>query len=147
MEAVKKINEDVAVATCQLTSEQLQQAKEEGYQSVLNLRTPQEEGFVPNEAQQAEAVGLEYRNIPVSPENMNEELADRVLEEIKLLPKPILTHCKSGLRSGAMSLMYVATQEGMTAEEAMEKGKQLGFDCDKSPQMKEFFQQYISQHN
>ena len=73
-------------------------------------------------------------------------LADRVLEQINSLPKPLLAHCKSGLRSGAFSLMYLAIKEGMSAEEAMDKGKAMGFDCDKSPQMKEFFKQYISQH-
>lgn len=54
---------------------------------------------------------------------MSDELADRVLQQIDRLPKPLLTHCKSGMRSGAMSLMYLATQEGMSAEEAMEKVK------------------------
>ena len=39
------------------------------------------------------------------------------------MPKPLLAHCKSGLRSGAFSLVYLATKEGMSAEEAMEKGK------------------------
>lgn len=147
MENVKKINQEIAVATCQLNPEQLQQAAEEGYKSVLNLRSPQEEGFVPDERKQAEAVGLQYSNIPFSPQEITSELADNILQQIKQLPKPILTHCKSGLRSGAMSLMYVATEEGMSAEQAMEKGKQLGFDCDQSPQMKAFFQEYIANHN
>jgi uncharacterized protein (TIGR01244 family) len=146
MEKVKKINQDLAVATEQLSVDQLQQASREGYKSVLNLRSPQEEGFLEDEQQQAEAAGLDYVNIPVSPDNMSEELADKVLQQIDELPKPLLTHCKAGLRSGAFSLMYIATKEGMSADAAMEKGKAMGFDCDKSPQMKEFFKQYISQH-
>ena len=146
MENVLKINDRLAVATEQLSAQQLEQAAREGYKSVLNLRSPQEEGFMRDEQERATATGLEYVNIPVSPNNMSEELADRVLQQIDSLPKPLLTHCKSGLRSGAMSLMYLATKEGMSAEEAMDKGKEMGFDCDKSPQMKEFFKQYISQH-
>ncbi|WP_036488438.1 beta-lactamase hydrolase domain-containing protein [Myxosarcina sp. GI1] len=146
MEKVKKINQDLAVATEQLSVDQLQQASREGYKSVLNLRSPEEEGFLDDEGERAKAAGLDYVNIPVKPDNINEDLADRVLQQIDSLPKPLLTHCKAGLRSGAFSLMYLATKEGMSADEAMEKGKAMGFDCDKSPQMKEFFKQYISQH-
>lgn len=146
MENVKKINQNLAVATEQLTAQQLRQAATEGYKSILNLRSPEEEGFLDDEGEQAKAEGLDYVNIPVKPDNINEDLADRVLQQIDSLPKPLLAHCKSGLRSGAFSLMYLATKEGMSAEEAMDKGKAMGFDCDKSPQMKEFFKQYISQH-
>ena len=154
MDKVKKINKNLAVATEQLSAEQIQQAAKEGYKSILNLRSashavglsPQEEGFLADEHEQAEAAGLNYVNIPVSPDNMSEELADKVLQQIDSLPKPLLTHCKAGLRSGAFSLMYIATKEGMSADAAMDKGKAMGFDCDKSPQMKEFFKQYISEH-
>lgn len=146
MENVKKINDNLAVATEQLSAQQLQQAAQEGYKSVLNLRSPQEEGFLNDEREQAQAAGLDYTNIPVQPDNMSEEVADRVLQKIDELPKPLLAHCKSGLRSGAFSLMYVATKEGIPADEAMDKGKQMGLDCSQSPDMKEFFQQYVSQH-
>lgn len=44
MENVKKITEEVTVSG-QVTLEQLQQAAEEGFKSVLNLRSPGEEGF------------------------------------------------------------------------------------------------------
>ena len=146
MENVKKINQNLAVATEQLTTQQLQQAANEGYRSILNLRSSEEEGFLEDEGEQAKAAGLNYVNVSVKPDNINEDLADRVLQQIDSLPKPLLAHCKSGLRSGAFSLMYLAIKEGMSAEEAMDKGKAMGFDCDKSPQMKEFFKQYISQH-
>ncbi|MFP5274746.1 beta-lactamase hydrolase domain-containing protein [Coleofasciculus sp.] len=147
MENAKKINDNLTVATNQVTPEQLQQAAQEGVKSVLNLRSPSEEGFPRDEQQQVEAAGLQYVNIPVKPDAMTEQLANQVLQQIEELPKPALIHCKSGLRSGAMALMYVATREGMTAEQAMEKGKNMGFDCEKSPQMKEFFKTYISQHS
>jgi uncharacterized protein (TIGR01244 family) len=146
MENIKRINDQLAVAMGQVTPEQLQQAAQEGFKSVLNLRSPNEEGFLSNEQQQAEKAGLKYVNIPVQPDGMSDELADQVLQEIDQLPKPALTHCKSGMRSGAMTLMYVAIQQGMTADEAMQKGKQMGFDCDSSPPMKQFFEHYVSEH-
>lgn len=146
MDNVKRINDQLAVATSQVTPEQLQQAAQEGFKSVLNLQSPDEESFVSDEQQQAENAGLTYVNVPVKPDTISDELADRVLQQIDQLPKPALIHCKSGMRSGAMTLMYVATQQEMTADEAMAIGKQNGFDCDAHPQMKQFFEHYISEH-
>lgn len=146
MENIKRINDQLAVAMGQVTPEQLQQASQEGFKSVLNLRSPNEEGFLSDEQQQTEAVGLKYVNVPVQPDGMSDALADQVLKEIDQLPKPALIHCKSGMRSGAMALMYVATQQGFTADEAMALGKQNGFDCDSNSQMKQFFEHYVSKH-
>lgn len=146
MENIKKISDQLAIAMGQVTPEDLQQAAQERFKSVLNLRSPNEEGVLRDEQQQAESAGLKYVNVAVKPEDMSDELADRVLQEIDQLPKPALIHCKSGMRSGAMALMYIATQQGMTADEAMTMGKQNGFDCDSSPHMKQFFEHYISKH-
>lgn len=145
MNDIKSINDDIAVAMGQPTPDDLQQAAQEGYKSVLNLRSPQEEGALSDEQQQAEAAGLQYVNLPVRPDALSQEQTDQIMNQIDQLPKPLLTHCKSGLRSGAMALMYVATRESLSAEAAMEKGKQMGFDCESSPQMKQFFQQYVSE--
>jgi uncharacterized protein (TIGR01244 family) len=103
MENVKKINDELSVAG-QVTPEQLQQAAQEGFQSVLNLRSPDEEGFWEEEQQQVEALGLKYINIPVKISDMKEELATEVLKQIDELPKPALIHCGVSMRAGAMSL-------------------------------------------
>lgn len=145
MENVKRINDQLAVAMGQVTPEQLQQASQEGFKSVLNLRSPEEEGFLSDEQQQTEATGLKYVNIPVKPDAVSNELTDRILQEIDQLPKPALIHCKSGMRSGAMTLMYLAIQQGLSADQAMAIGKQNDFDCDAHPQMKQFFEHYISE--
>lgn len=147
MESAKKINDELTVATGQVTPEQLQQAATEGFKSVMNLRSPDEEGFTSDEQQQAQAVGLRYVNIPVKAETISDELTDQVLQQIEQLPKPALIHCKSGIRSGAMALMNVATNQGMTIEQALEKAKQVGFDYDANPQIKQFFEHYISKHS
>ena len=147
MKNIKRINDQLAVAMGQVTPDELQQAAQEGYKSVLNLRSPNEEGFLSDEQQKTEKAGLTYVNVPVKPDGLSDALADQVLQEIDQLPKPALIHCKSGMRSGAMTLMYVAIQQGLTADEAMAMGKQNGFDCDSSPQMKQFFEHYVSEHS
>jgi len=50
LEAIRKINDELTIAG-QVTPEQLQQVAQEGFKSVLNLRSPDEEGFLSNEQQ------------------------------------------------------------------------------------------------
>ncbi|MDJ0733573.1 MAG: protein tyrosine phosphatase family protein [Nostocaceae cyanobacterium] len=145
MENVKKINEKLTVSA-QITSEQLQQAAREGYKSVLNLRSPDEEGFWKEEQEKVEALGLEYVNIPVKVSTLTEELTTEILKQIDELPKPTLIHCGVSMRAGAMALMNIATREGMTPEEAFGLAEKIGFDCSAYPQMKQFFAQYVSTH-
>ncbi|BDI20780.1 hypothetical protein ANSO36C_65820 (plasmid) [Nostoc cf. commune SO-36] len=146
MENVKKINNELTVAG-QVTSEQLQQAVNEGYKSVLNLRSPDEQGFISNEQQQAQALGLHYVNIPVKPNEISDELTTEVLEQIDQLPKPALIHCASTMRAGLMAFMNVATRQGMTPEQVFEKAAAAGFDCSANPQMKQFLEHYVSTHS
>jgi uncharacterized protein (TIGR01244 family) len=146
MENVKKINNELTVAG-QVTPEQLQQAVEEGFKSVLNLRSPDEEGFLVDEQQQAESLGLYYVNIPVKVSTLSEELTTEILEQIDELPKPAFIHCAKAMRAGAMALMNVATRQGMTPEQAFEMAGEIGFDCSAEPQMKAFFQHYVSKYS
>lgn len=147
MEDVKKLNDDLTIVTGQITSEQIQQAAQEGFKSILNLRSPDEEGFLTEEQQQAEAAGLHYVNIPVLVSTISDESTTDVLQQIDELPKPALIHCKSGLRAGAMALMNVATRQGLSPQQAFEQAHNIGFDCSAQPQMKEFFEHYVSTHS
>jgi protein tyrosine phosphatase (PTP) superfamily phosphohydrolase (DUF442 family) len=113
----------------------------------MNLRSPDEKGFLADEEQQAKALGLHYVNIPVKVDTLTEEQTTEILKEIDKLPKPALIHCGTAMRAGAMSLMNVATRQGMTPEQAFQKAGEIGFDCSSNPKMKEFFAQYVSQHS
>lgn len=125
MEAIRKINDELTIAG-QVTPEQLQQVAQEGFKSVLNLRSPDEEGFLSNEQQQAEALGLYYVNIPVNFEAINDEIAARVLMQTNKLPKPALVHCDSAMRAAAIVLMHIATRQGATLRQAFKQAEQLG---------------------
>ena len=141
-----KVNEQITVAG-QIAAEQFEVAAGQGFKSVLNLRAPGEEGSLPDEQQRAEEAGLRYRNIPVKKEEISDELTSDVLQEIDALPKPVLVHCASGMRAGAMAFMHMATREGMSAEEAMRRAQESGFDCNSEPQLKQFFQRYVDAHS
>jgi len=138
-----KVNEQLFV-TGQVTTGVIQEAARDGYRSVLNLRAPEEPGVLPEEKQAVEAAGLQYVNRPVRKDQISDALTTEVLAEIDRLPKPMLIHCASGMRAGAMAFMHMATRQGMTADEAMEKAQAQGFDCNSEPQLKAFFEQYVT---
>jgi uncharacterized protein (TIGR01244 family) len=125
MNTIRKINDDFAIAG-QLTPEQLQQLAQEGFKSVLNLRSPDEEGVLINEQQQVEALGLYYINVPVKVEAINDEVAAQVLKKLDELSKPILVHCNNAMRAAAMALMHIATQQGVSLSQAFNQAEQLG---------------------
>ena len=133
----------------QLTPEQVKTAKTEGYQSVVNLRGSEEQGFIDNQ-EAAEKAGLQYVHIPVSPKDIQEisPVADQVLTQLDQLPKPVLVHCGSALRAGGMVLAYLGVSQGKTAEEVIAEGKQAGFTViDSKPPLKQFVETYIKNHS
>lgn len=144
-----QINEQLTT-TGQVIPEQLQQAVQEGFKSVLNLRSPDELGFLQNEQQVVEALGLHYINIPLRLEALSEELITMILAELDRVPKPAVIHCAASLRSTAIALLSVAIQEGLTPEETLERARHLGFKfldyrC-LNPQIKQIFVQYINKN-
>jgi uncharacterized protein (TIGR01244 family) len=141
-----KVSNHITVAG-QVSPEELKQAAREGFKSVLNLRAAEEEGYLPDERQQAEAAGLRYASIPVKKEEISDALTTQVLAQMDELPKPILVHCASGMRAGAMAFMHMATREGLSAQEALSRAQEAGFDCNSEPQLKQFFQHYVESHS
>ncbi|MBD1920983.1 hypothetical protein H6F77_07765 [Microcoleus sp. FACHB-831] len=125
MKTIRKINDDLAIAG-QLTSDQLPQITQQGFKSVVNLRSPDEEGFLSNEQQEIEALGLYYINVPIKVEGINDEVAAQVLQKIDELSKPALVHCNNSMRSAAIALMHIATHQGVSLGQAFTQAEQLG---------------------
>lgn len=142
----KKVSDDLSIAG-QVTPEDLQQAAQAGFKSVLNLRSPDETGFLSDEQQQAQAAGLEYANIPLRPTEPNQELAQAAIEEIENLPKPILIHCAGGARAGGIALIATAIDEGLSQEEITQKAKEVGISLEQ-PHLKQFLlEKYIAKES
>lgn len=139
----KPVNESLTVAG-QVTPEQLKQASQEGFQSVLNLRSARETGFATTEQQQAESLGLAYAHAPLQVDDVTIDQLTQILETLDQLPKPTLIHCAGGMRASAIALLSIATQEGLTAEQAIEKARELGYDYTVNPNLKQFFETYIA---
>lgn len=125
MEIVRQINEDVAIAG-QITADQLQQLALEGFQAVLNLRSPDEPGFLATEQQQIEQLGLKYLNLPLPRGSLPLDSAALILQAIQHLPKPVLLHCETATRAAAIALIYVATRQGVALQNSIQRVEQLG---------------------
>ncbi|MCC5634665.1 tyrosine-protein phosphatase [Nostoc sp. CHAB 5844] len=132
----KKISENLSIAG-QITPEELQQLAQEGFKSVLNLRSPDEAGFLNDEQQQAQKAGLEYANVPLKPSQANQELTELAIEKIENLPKPILIHCAAGARAGGIALIASAISEGLSYEQITQKASELGINIEQ-PHLKQF---------
>jgi uncharacterized protein (TIGR01244 family) len=132
----KKISDDLSAAG-QITPEQLHKAAAEGFKSVINLRSPDEQGFLSDEQQKAEAAGLQYTNIPLKLTEANQELTKAALEEIADLPKPILIHCAAGARASGIALIANAIHEGLSYEQIQQKAADLGISLEQ-PHLKQF---------
>ncbi|MHC2068436.1 protein tyrosine phosphatase family protein [Bremerella sp. T1] len=141
------INDNVTVSG-QPTADELKQLPQKGFQSVINFRTNGEEDqpISPfEEGQIAQECGLKYHHIPVSMKSMTPEVVDAFREAYQQMPKPVFAHCKSGKRAGAMVMMHMAVQNGMTGDQTLEKAEAMGFECDK-PELRDFVKQYVDSH-
>ena len=147
MEKAMKINDQVTVGA-QPSEDQIQQLGKQGFKSVLNFRTDgeEEQPLSPQaEGAKVKAAGMEYLHIPVSMKSMGPELVDQFRQKFTDLPKPVFAHCKSGKRAGAMVMMNVAVEQGMTGDQTLQKAKAMGFECDQ-PQLEQFVRHYVDSH-
>ena len=96
-----------------------------GYKTVIDLRGPKEDRGL-DEKKTVEGLGMKYVNLPVngasgvSYENAN--ALDKLLAD---LPKPVLLHCASSNRVGAL-LALRAKAKGTDSEKALDLGVASG---------------------
>ena len=139
-----KISDEITVGP-QPSADEIEKIAGEGFASLINFRTAGEDDqpLSPDaEQQKVEANGLKYLHIPVSMQDMSPEVVDRFREKYSELPKPVFAHCKSGKRAGAMVMMHMAAEQGMTGEQTLTQAKKMGFECDQ-PQLEQFVKNYV----
>lgn len=100
--------------------------REAGVRHVIDL-TPDAETPDFDEAAAVRAAGLAYSNLPlrgaVDLTRENVIAFDTLVQKAK---QPVLVHCASGNRVGAMAALRSAWVEGKPADEAIEIGKAWG---------------------
>lgn len=148
MENAVRINERFTVARFAPDRQALREAAGEGFGSVVNMREADEmHELAPEEERRAaEDAGLTYLHHPVSGEGLSDRIVDDFRRKASGLPAPVLVHCASGKRSGAMVMMHVAAEQGMSGEEVIETAKSMGFECD-TPELEQFVKSYVNRQN
>jgi uncharacterized protein (TIGR01244 family) len=106
--------------------EDLAVAKAEGVQTVVNLRQDGEIDW--DEAAAAQQVGLDYQPIPFrGAANLTDEIFDQVRQILaQSSQNPMLLHCGTANRVGAVWLPYRVLDQGVALEQAVEEARQIG---------------------
>ena len=130
MQNTVDIDSDHTVARFAPDAEALQHATQQGYRSVVNFKTDAEKQDVsPEEEKQlAEEAGLVYLHHPVAPDALDKALVDAFRNKLADLPRPVLLHCASGKRAGAMTLMAISATRGLDGDAALALGRAQGLD-------------------
>ena len=125
--AVKQLHvlDDIYLAG-QPTVEDFQEFKKRGVKSVLNLRTKDEMDF--DEAKAIKNLGLEYHIVPIaSPDALTDENFDKLRKLLNTKgQRPLLLHCASANRVGAVWLAHRVLDGGLTYDAALAEAKIVG---------------------
>lgn len=117
-----------------------QLAKDAGIKTVINLRKP-DELVEFDEPKLVGELGLRYVSLPW---NSADELTDAVFAEGRRLldeaERPILLHCHSGNRVGAIWLAWRALDGGLSYEDALAEARTVGL---KAPPLEAKARDYI----
>lgn len=124
--------------------EHLQQLKDEGVKSIINLR-PASEHRASEEEAKAKELGLRYFNIPVAFGDPKDEQATEFLKITDdETNRPAFIHCTSAIRVGAFWMIRRVLRDGWTVEAAEEEAKKIGLK--ESPHLNDFARQYIERN-
>lgn len=99
--------------------------RDRGVTTVINLRPDAEMGGR-DEGREVLSAGMAYRQVPIAgAAGVTDANAAQVKALIDEAPGPVLLHCSTGNRAGAM-LAVLAARGGTPVEEALELGRQAG---------------------
>lgn len=117
--------DDSTLVGGQPSAADLQRLKDAGFTAVINLRGPQEDAGY-DEAGTARSLELTYISQPIAGSaDVTREQAEKLAQQIDAQSGPILIHCQSANRVGALFALQAA-KEGKRPDEALDVGKRAG---------------------
>jgi uncharacterized protein (TIGR01244 family) len=132
----------------QPTEEELKDIPSTGFRTLINLRSPDEEGVVASEERLVESAGLNYAAIPVTPQTIDDVSVQRFIQAVDSEDAPpVVAHCGGGGRAGIMVLLHLAITHGWSLEQALRKGEELGIAPAASSPYRAFVEDYILRHS
>lgn len=105
-------------------------ARYPGIRTVLSLRRDAEsKGF--DESATLSDLGVTYQNVPFgSPDQLTDQVFSESLNVIKDAPRPLVVHCASGNRVGAIWMAHRMLNNGYTEAAALSEARQVGLRND-----------------
>ena len=124
--------------------EHLQQLKDEGVKTIINLRPTSEHRAAEEEAR-AKELGFKYFNIPFV---FSEPKDEQATEFLKITDdpanRPAFIHCAGAIRVGAFWMIRRVLRDGWKVDAAEEEAKKIGLK--ETPHLVEFARRYIERH-
>ncbi len=115
-----------ALAGGQPTPEQLEQARERGFRTVISMQ-PMNEPGVRELDRAADELGLTYIALPVrGASDLTRENAEAFAEALEDAEPDVMVHCASGNRVGAMYALKAYYVDGEDADAALDTGLESG---------------------
>jgi uncharacterized protein (TIGR01244 family) len=115
-----------------------------GFRSVLNLRTEAEGVDLKHEQELVEKSAMKYFHVPVVGSAPTTESVEAFIQVVKdKANHPMLIHCASANRVGAMWMIYRVLEQGWSEDKALQEATQIGLS---SAALKKFAQNYIATH-
>ncbi len=131
-----RVRPDVATAG-QPSDEALADIRKAGFKTIVNLRTEEEGSLL--EKPKVEALGLEYRNIPIGSDGISKEqvaLFEKILGDPA--SRPVFVHCAVSNRVGAMWFIHQVLGEGKDEAAALEEARKAGMKPNLEATAKEY---------
>ena len=114
-----------------------------GFKAVVDLREPSEpRGH--DEAREIARAGLRYLALPVSHESLGDRQFDALRDFLRdPLNRPVLVHCQSANRVGALLLPYLVLDAHLPIDEAQRRAVEVGM---RSPDYAALALDYVNRH-
>ena len=142
MSQFKKIDDDVFIGP-QPTAQALDEARQQGIKTVLDLRLPAETQASNRELTQSH--GLGYVNIPVDKEDLSAGQIGELEDAMKDNDSPFLIHCATGARAALLLSLSKARNNGWSREQTFEYARGIGHDLAASPAFSNFVAHTVGQ--
>ena len=145
MTNMKRIDDRFTIGMASPSADDLRESAQADYKSAPNLRCEAEpdQPFKPaHESKEVRTLGLAYSHVPVAGNAMTEARVEQFRAAVKTLPGPVFVHCASGKRAGALTVMHLAAENGMSGDATLKQAEAMGFACD-APALKRFARDYV----
>ena len=140
MNKFNKLSDDVS-ACGQIFPEQIDFIAESGFKSIICNRPDMEkpgQPFCQDMKKHANEAGIEYAHIPLSPGRLTPDILEAMAKALATMPKPILAHCASGMRSTL--LWGITNAKTLGADGVITAARNAGYDLEKYRMVLENFQ-------